>query len=308
MHARRENVQTIRQPSYTALLVDSMDRYPSGFAEDVTTQTSSSQWTLQSQQYVLNGYFTRLAVTQIQFFWNLPTIIGGYNNMWAFNFPDIGGLTIIGIPTGFYSPTTLAAAILAWSTGSFGEPLTGFTATVNANGVITFGYGSTFSILTPGVASGQPTSRFISSIIYARSYQTSGTIPGTATLITGGTYAIVGTVPTMLPTRYINIESSYLTKFQRVKDSSTLQSGQSTNILCRVNAFAPSTRTTWPPADPESPFVVCIDYATTKLIAWNPDEVVSNFDILLSDEFGTLVPWDPTYGCEYSFTIIASET
>ena len=308
MHARQSNVQTIRQPSYTALLVDSMDRYPNGYPDDVNMQTTSSEWSLQSSQYVLNGYFTRLSLTQIQFFWNLPTCISGYNNKWGFNFSDIGFLPI-SIPTGWYSPATMAQAILDWSTGTPGPPLTGFTCVADSvTGILTFGYTSDFTLLTPTAASAQATSRTISANIYARTYQTSGAIPGVAVAVEGGTYALTGTLPTMLATRFINLESKYLTKHQRVKDSSTLLSGQSTNILCRINAFAPSTRTAWPPLVAETPFVISLDFATTKLINWSPDEIVSNFDVSLTDEYGNLVPWAPAYGCEYNFTLIASET
>lgn len=309
MEHRQSSVQTIRQPAYTALLVDSMDRYTDGYPSDVNSQTSSSNWTLQSAQYVLNGYFTRLALTSIQFFWNLPTIVSGYNNHFAFLFSDVG-FTDIQIPTGWYTPTTLGAAIVAWSngTGPDDAPLTGFTCSVNAlTGVLTFGYGSAFSIPKPSLTPAG--SRSIPAILYARSQQTAGIVPGTA--VSGsGSYSIIGAVPTMLPTRFINVESKYLTKYQRVKDSSTLTNGQSTNILCRVNAFAPGTRTPWPPSGTatDTPFVIAIDFATTKLINWQPDEIISNFDVSLTDEYGTILPWTPAWGCEYSFTLIASET
>jgi hypothetical protein len=288
-----------------------MDRYADGYPSDITTQTTSSNWTLQAQQYVLNGYFTRLSVTSVQFFWNLPTIVGGYNNHFPFEFSDIG-YTDIFIPTGWYTATTLGAAIVAWSngTGPGDAPLSGFSCVVNSiTGVMTFKYGSAFFIPKATAASSAGGSRQIAPLVFGRAQQTAGIIPGTAAPVSGG-YAISGTVPTMLPTRFINIESKYLTKYQRVKDSSTLTSGQSTNILCRVNAFAPSTRTPWPATGTvtDTPFVVAIDFATIKLINWSPSEIISNFDISLTDEYGTLVPWAPSYGCEYSLTLIASET
>jgi len=307
MLSRQKDVQNVRQASYTALLVDSMDRYPNGYPDDVLTQTTSSEWTLQASQYVLNGYFTRLALTQIQFFWNLPTVIVGYNNRYGFFFNILGFIPIT-IPTGWYSPDTLAQAILDYSTGTFGPPITGFTCVANpTTGILTFGYSDRFYLLSPTVAANEATSRTIPANIYARSYQTAGAIPGEAFAVSGGRFELSGTLPTMLATRFINLESKYLTKHQRVKDSSTLLSGQSTNILCRINAFAPSTRTPWPPLVPETPFVISIEYSTAKLINWSPDEIVSNFDISLTDEYGQLVPWDSSFGCEYSFNIIASE-
>jgi hypothetical protein len=284
------DVQTIRQPSFTALLVDSMDRYSTGFPADTNQQTTSSQWVLQSAQYVLNGYFTRLSVTQLQFFWNLPTIVTGYND--TINF-DSGSVII---PQGWYICDSLASTIQT----QFSSLYEGGTCVADPiTGVLTFSASVPFSI-SPA-----------SSLLLGRTYQTTGIIPGASTGT--GPYTQSGTVPTMLTTRFINIESKYLTKFQRVKDSSTLTAGQSTNILCRIYAFAPATRTPWPPTaqsglDVDTPFVLSIDYSYPKLVAWDPTESVSNFDLTLTDEYGTLVPWAPAYGCEYQLTITASET
>jgi len=284
------DVQTIRQPSFTALLVDSMDRYTNGYPADINQQTTSSQWVLQSQQYVLNGYFTRLSITQVQFFWNLPTIITGYNDI--INFTD-GSITI---PQDWYTCDSLASTIQT----AFATIYMGGTCTANPiTGVLTFSASVPFSVLTA------------TNLILGRAYQTTGVIAGSAKGT--GPYTLSGTVPTMLPTRFISIESRYLTKFQRVKDSSTLTAGQSTNILCRIYAFAPATRTPWPPTaqsglNVDTPFVLSIDYSYPKLVAWDPTEVVSNFDLTLTDEYGSILPWDPAYGCEYQLTITASET
>jgi hypothetical protein len=196
--------QTIRQPSYTALLVDSMDRYPNGYPTSSAELSSSSSWQLQSQQYLLNGYFNRIALTQIQFFWNLPTIITGYNDEIGIEVDDTA--TIYNIPQGYYSPTTLAAAIAS---------ATGLTAVSDPNnGIITLSDANPFTLLGPSSLAGHtlPVGRFL---------QTSGLVAGLAG--GSGPYTLApGIVPTMLPTRYIDITSRYLTKFQRVKDTNNM--------------------------------------------------------------------------------------
>jgi len=159
----------------------------------------------------------------------------------------------------------------------------------------------------------------------ARFYQTFGFIPQLATALISGDYAAstLG-IPTLLPTRYVDITSHYLTKFQRVKDASTLNTGDSQNILSRVYAFAGMSDTTWPPVtsvtastspyattytwNVPASFVVVQDYTSPKNIAWNPDEAVSNFDITLLDEYGTILPWTSQIGCEFQITLLASET
>ena len=298
-------VQTVRQASFTALFVDSLDRYAMGFPNDTSELTSSSQWTLQSPQYVLNGYFNRLALTQIQFFWNLPTIITGYNDTIAVG--DASGSSILGyitIPEGWYVCDVLASTISTL----FDAIVTGGTVVANANtGALTFSAPTQFSILPPnysGLNGG--------STVYGRTLQTTGVIPGIAPAVGGG-YDLVGGVPTMLPTRFIDLGSRYLTKNQRVKDSSTFLSGQTTNILARINAFAPFTRTYFPPsansgAVMETPFVLSLDFGQGKLLEWNDDEIISNFDIFLTDETGQILPWSKNWGVEYSFVLSASET
>ena len=300
-----QGVQTVRQASFTALFVDSMDRYAEGYPNSTAELSSSSQWTLQSRQYVLNGYFNRLSVTSCQFFWNLPTIITDYNDTIAVGNAD--GSAILGyitIPQDWYVCDSLASAISTL----FDAIVTGGTVTANPNtGALTFSAPTGFSILPPnysGLNGG--------TLVYGRTYQTAGIIPDNATL-SGATYTLIGGIPTMLPTRYIDIGSKYLTKNQKVKDTSTLISGQTTNILVRVNAFAPYTRTYFPPsansgAVVETPFVLALDCGQGKLLEWNDDEIISNFDIFLTDEYGQLVPWTRDIGCEYSFTLSASET
>jgi len=300
-----QSVQTVRQASFTALFVDSMDRYADGFPNSTAELTSSSQWTLQSRQYVLNGYFNRIALTSCLFFWNLPTIITGYNDTIAVGNEDGSALLgYITIPQGWYGCDALASAISTL----FAIIVTDGTVVADANtGALTFSAPTGFSILPPkysGLNGG--------ATVYGRTYQTTGIIPDIATL-SDATYTLIGGIPSMLPTRYIDIGSKYLTKNQKVKDSSTLLSGQTTNILARVNAFAPFTRTYFPPSansgmPVETPFVLSSDYGGGKLLEWNDDEIISNFDIFLTDEYGQLVPWTKDIGCEYSFTHSASET
>ena len=299
-----QNVQVIRQPSFTGLYVDSMDRYAKGYPSDTSQLTSSSQWTLQSRQYVLNGYFHRLALTQVQFFHNLPTIITGYNDTVAIGSDDATSLLgYITIPQGWYTCDTLAAAISTLFDGI----VSGGTVTANPNtGALTFTAPADFSILPPDSSLVSYTE------VLGRTYQTTGIIPGAASTVVD-VYVLTGGIPTMLPTRFVDIGSKYLTKSQRVKDASTLITGQITNILCRVYMFAPSTRTPWPPtansgANVDTPTCISIDFGSGKQLAWSELEIISNFDIILTDEYGGLCPWSPEYGCEYSFVLTASET
>ena len=296
---------TKRPPAYAQLVVDSLDRYGAGFPTAGQAITTSSDWQTQLQQIVLNGYFTRLAVTQIQFQWNLPTIITGYND----RFTIFGGspaidATIV-IPQGYYTPAVLAALLQALLQAAI--PSGGFTVTFTAaNGA--FQITSTSNFVVGGLPLGGGANVFTRTALTLGFFNTA---PPATTFI--------GTPPTMLATRFVDICSSTLTKFQRVKDVTSLPNPTITNIIARVYPVAPNTRIntladgalTDSSAVGSCPFTICIDYNTPKSIKWSPDEPLSNFDLQLRDENGALLPWNPTSGgpaCEYQLTILASES
>lgn len=312
MSGRRQAVQTIRQPSSSALLIDSLDRYPLGYPFSVAGLISSSSWTTQKQNYVLNGYFNRLSLTQIQLFWNLPTIITGYNDKLEV---IVGSTTYtIIVPQGFYNATQIANNLVTQLNAAGTGSTWTFTAINAPPALIILNSTLAFTIVVPTTSSSQ----------MGRFYETAGIIPQTAVL-SGAVYTMATpSLPTLLPTRFIDITSHYLTKFQRVKDASTLTTGDSQNILARVYAFSSYGDMSWPPVssatsqtspytttwtwEVPSTFVVFQDYTSPKNIAWSPDEAISNFDITILDEYGNQLPWSPQYGVEFQMTLLASET
>jgi len=295
---------TIRLPAYAELLIDSLDRFTNGFPDVGTLDVpTSSRWTTRINNYVLNGYFTRLAVTQIQFQWNLPTIIPGYNDFFEIDVetgPDTGPLVITLTGDVYYTPTELAAEIedqlQAAASGS------GFTC-VFSEGVFKIEATEAWQIINISGNEGDLTP--------LRCRMTLGFLAD-ASLAASDSY--YGTVPTMLPTRYIDIISAYIAKFQDVKDSSTSQTLNWQNKIARVYAVPPSNRIEIAAdAGPsKNPYIMTIDFATPKQIMWSPDEALNNFTLELRDEFGQYVPYkvDGTngYGCEYCMTMLASET
>lgn len=387
----------IRQPAYAQLSVSSTDRYNNfvgGFSS--STSTSSSSFILQRQNYLLNGYFTRLALTQVQFQYNLPTIVAttstytgndkfaivyptGYTSLsqqivqvlqpgggssvtmtmatslgagaftvgedigvignttttaslqgTVFSWNNVTGILvlnpvtnvsgfspnppaqtwsvtsaannyIISIAQGFYTPTTLAAAIQSAVQTATGAAT--FTCTWNtAPNLNVF----TFTDTTP-FQFGFPQNLTIPYPVNeaTRFYNTIGATPNmfapAATSMTSG-------IPTMQFTRWIDICSSGLTKFQRVKDSTTLAYDSYTTTLARLYLAPPSN----PPVDTAAvagkPGTWTVDFNTPKYIKWDVKEVLSNFDLQLRDEYGALLWWSPQYGCEYAFTLLASES
>jgi len=383
----------IRQPAYAQLNVSSTDRYKD-FTQEYNQPFTSSSFTFQRPNYLLNGYFTRLALTQIQFQYNLPTIVAtsstqagndqftiaypgaGYTSLsqsiilvvntdgttqinmtmptnlgaGAFTVGDevsvVGTVTttaafqglvsswtaatgilivkpildlqgflpnppaqtwsvsnassayLITINQGFYTTTTLATAIQAAVRTAVGNAT--FTCVYggagNPNG-FTFSDATAFNFGFPG-----------SSTIAGNFTRFYNTIGGTRDMFAPPATTIYSGIPTMRFTRWIDVCSLNLTKFQRVKDSTTLPADTYTTTIARLYLTPPGI----PPVQASTvagvPVIWTVDFQTPKYIKWDVKEVLSNFDLQLRDEFGNLLWWSPQFGCEYQFTILASES
>ncbi len=294
---------TIRQPAYAEVCIDSTDRYKDGYPAGSDLTTTSSNWQTNLSHYALQGYFTRLALTQVQFQWNLPTIIAGYNDTFTVLDAAAGALNLV-LSAGYYTPASLAAQVQtklqAAAAGS------GYTCIFDPaiKGLVIEAATSTFTIAVAPLSSRNK-----------RCLQTLGfLVVGLKNPAPPPNWLNIafGAAPTCLPTRYINVHSSYLAKFQDVKDATTSQAIVYNDILCRIFPVPGNYRIdiTEDNAPGSSPFVVNLDYSTAKQVIWNPAEAVGNFDIQLRDEYGDIIPYDTqfgTFGCEYVMTLLASE-
>jgi hypothetical protein len=103
-----EQAVTVRPASTAVLAIDSADRYPT-YQEDWENDTTPYEFTITRNQAILNGFFTRIALTEFVFPFYLPNINTYTNTLY---FKKNGGATASGnIPIGFYTPTALAAAV-----------------------------------------------------------------------------------------------------------------------------------------------------------------------------------------------------
>ena len=144
----------IRNPSTALLGVSSIDRYnlPGGEPSELTasqttplkTQTLSSPYdfSISSNANLLDGYFTRLALNEIQFRWTIPTLTSRNNKMYIVWSPagrqaitnavgnGGGGITFtMASTTGYSTGQTLAVGNLPAVVTSAG--------TLNLNGIYT---------------------------------------------------------------------------------------------------------------------------------------------------------------------------
>lgn len=300
-----------RPAAYAHILVDSMDRYKGGAPEGDGTAyvipTTSANWTLTLPGYTSQGYFTRLVATQINFQYNLPTIIAGYNNL--MQIAVFNGTTYaqynIPIGTGFYNPTELADAIeteLNDTLGTFGVWTVSFE-----NGVFHFEGPVLFFFVQPSFNNSQ------ASLNAQRFRETVGLLNLNGP-VDAPAVEFFGCVPTMLPTRFIDLVSSRVSTYQKVKDISSLPNNRVSNVIARIYLQAPNTSSaiTATSSPGMNPFNILIDFNNPKYVCWSPNQSVANLDFQLVDDYGNQLPFQDSVGrivnCEYQLTILATET
>lgn len=110
-----EKGQTIRQPATANLMIDSQDR-------NVQNYLDAGSFTIQKNASILNGFFTRIATTEVVLEWAVPNIVTGYNDTIEITV-GLSGETIT-LPQGFYTvklalDTIVVKANLAFPTKTF---------------------------------------------------------------------------------------------------------------------------------------------------------------------------------------------
>ncbi len=298
---------SVRPPASAFLCIDSEDRYANG-QQEITTgffnrlnnaaANPGNDFSIQKRQPLLYGIFKRVGMVQLQMQYRAPTIAFGKNDTFILDISGVGDVNVV-LTQGYYTATTLAAEIQSSVLALPGTPIPGFTCTYDAQyGGFTCAQGAgTVQFRFADVLSTDPDVYIVN-----RTLLTLGVQQGNLT--TYATTQFLGT-PNLLYTRYIDIVSQRLAKFQRVKDADTLSTNKS-NVLTRVYLTAPNTRSD--PSTTCGPLDICVDPNTPKHSMWSVDEAIYELDFQLFDEYGDLLYWAPEYNTEFQVTLLASET
>jgi hypothetical protein len=293
-----------RPPASAHLMVSSTDRYAT-FNDRLFNPTTASVWSFNKAYNLLYGYFTRLAITQIQLQYMLPVIVPGVNDILEVDVADEDGGVYsfqITIPAGYYNGADLASAIqtLVRAEGTY-EFNSAFTCTFN-DGYFGFSVATGYILtLTNDVTNTTTVANNINKL-----HITMGLVGPTALGPANSLFS--ASFAPLSYTRWIDICSSRLTQFQRVKDATTLPQGLNSDVIARIYLTAPNVKESMLSQPFTGPFNICIDYNTPKHIKWTENQAVNNFDIQVRDEFGELLYWDQDYPTEYQLTLLASET
>lgn len=309
-----------RPPAYAYLLIDSKDRYAT-IRDQVLGTQPANEFTVQRGNALLYGYFTRMAITQVLFDWKLPTIVSGKNDTIVIKNLTTNDEDTVQLDEGFYTPDALATHVAAKIAANATLGLAGMTGTFDQTlGAFIFdSNGNDFVFVDPSTSALFQFDATEQQIVF-RTYATLGVSNGNI-LTTVPTSSQGLAPPNMIYTRYVDIVSKELTKYQNVKDNDTSPQNQLSQVIARVyttppNSYIPTGvvpgagATTDPTvAIGDRQFTLCVDYNTPKHIKWNPNEAVYNVDLAVFDEFGELLPWDNNlYPWEFCLTLVASET
>lgn len=293
------------RPSSTALLtIDSADRFVDQVQRrDVEgwlpsdgvprpNNYSAYDFTITKNESIMNGFFTRLAVTEVVFPWSIPNINVQTNKMLVD--VEIAGVTTtytITLETGFYTPVQLAAAIEA-EVATLDPSLAGFNMEYSTRPYTNCFLYETNSATDIGF---RPVS--YNSLVYNNDSQVIqlfdllGFVDGRNTIAQP---AQVGNPTLCQFTRYVDIVCPQLIYNQSLKDTSSQRTVR--DALCRVylgdgddtNTPQPNDVNYSPPGC--APTVIYRNFGTPKQIQWQPNQPVAGYlQFQVYDDNGTLL-------------------
>jgi hypothetical protein len=363
--------KTTRAPMTSELHLNSLDRFtfaqlpyvgiPPGLIppysntskSDVITQNagkvllgdkkpSTNECLLQTSRNLLYGYFSRVALTQFQLNYNVPTVVTGYNDLIGLVTAGNVAPIYVALRQGYYTPATLAAEIqLQVRAGVPALPAFAVLAPQNSNS-------ATIQVpIVPGFAAnavpvwfqfstgGGPAMNFIlgydtvgsgavppdvqrrlarASRLIGMNKPMIGYAEGQNPLTSAPTQwtSIQGGVPNLMPTDYVDIVSKTLSNYKDNKDDNSSQQSPGCVLgrLYLTEAQSASSATNgWPIASlqGQSPMIFTKNWYNPNWSQWSPNQSISSVDITLLDMWGTPLFWSSTYATEWSATVTATE-
>jgi hypothetical protein len=289
LHAR-QSVITIRQPSTALFTVDSEDRFKrpneaaaAALLPPTQTNVTPYDFTISKNESLMNGFFTRVGITEVNFPWAIPNINPKTDGMTVYwdNGDGNDGSGNIFIANGFSRPAEIANQIqLAVRSLNLGladftmvyaladDPY--FTYASNSAGMqisfAPFAYNST-------VYPWPDTTRQLFHLVGMTDLNKIMNSTG----ITGWTFCQF--------TRYVDIVCYQLTNNQALKDQTSQAVAR--DMLCRLYLGDANTPGNLPASYNQAdvlfcppgcaPFTIYRDFATPKQIQWIPNQPIPGF-------------------------------
>lgn len=259
----KEQAITIRQPATANLLLDSLDR-------DLTRYPSPFRFSINKNQALFNGFFNRIATTEVVLEWGEPNIVEpqtttgfSYNGSAVYQWQA---------PTGFYTTQELFETLVADLNTQFGAGTFTLTNT------------------TPGYyVVAVPANTFIVSDPLNTEFWRKLKVP--AADIGVAINAWTASDVDLRLYRYIDFVSPQLTYNQDLKDNSSQTKNR--DVLCRwymaYDNPTPTDGAGFPIYMGMEPFVIRRLFNPPKYIRWDPIQPLGNLSFELYDENGDLI-------------------
>lgn len=324
IYSARDTAITQRPTSTSLLCIDSEDRFADNLAlrdPAVRARSTPYNFTITKNQSMMNGFFTRLGVTEVVFPWMIPNINSATATV-GFDFKNGAAPAVAGtvqLDLGFYTPSMIASAIQT-EVRAKDASLAAFTMTYGVDDAGAQGPVFLYNTNALGV-----TVRF-----YPLDSAALGTVPQInirsrqlfdllGFTNTQSTLAIKGQgyQTYCQATRYVDIVCTQLTANQALKD--TMSQVVARDVLCRVyvgdaqgvqSTVLPSASTFCPPGC--MPTTIYRNFAQPKQIQWIPNQPVPGYlKFEVFDDAGNPLDLlsldDASEGTNWSMTIAVTE-
>jgi len=296
----------IRYPSVALLMVNSLDRYKNGlipYTNPSTTPasaynststpglTSPYDFTIPASASVMNGAFTRIALTQFQMLYTVPFFNQKSDGLYITYKPASTGVAttylVFLYPTvnyGYISNTSMLTALQVAIRAATGNAA--FTMAIFAN---TQGYKAAsnvagdFFYFSKYVNPSYPNSKTLADYIGVAPYQSYASIQYGATN------------STTFGTNYIDIVCEPITGNQLLRDSSTSVAGRT--VLARIELQSENVTSLQTVAN--SQIQLNKTFAVPKWISWPANQPISQLRFQILDDTGTVLTCGPNYLVTY---------
>jgi hypothetical protein len=339
-----KKARTIRHPKTAELHLDSLDRYvpgilpalsnpntPQNFCKYIgpiigaSSIDSTNNCVIQTKNNLLYGYLSRVALTQFQLNWRVPTVVTGYNDLLSvFNGTTT---TILTIPQGYYNVVNLGTTLqtlLRTVTGlgslSVSPPDTQATPTganVDVGYTIVTG-GSPMAFSYAGTSDGQADQIGRANRLIGVNRAGAGFTPDILTtsltsIVVNPTTTFTMGVPNFRYTDYVDIVSQALTNYKDTKDGNSSVSSPAAVLgriwLTEYPLASQASGNAWPQDGMwgMGPMTFVKNWQHPNWSQWSPNQTLSSIDISLLDMWGYPLPWTSTLNTEWSATLTVTE-
>lgn len=274
-------------------------------------------------QNIIQGSIREIAVSEVNFPYDIPNIQDGFNYFWIdVNTYIIPGMPLeIVVPPGFYSGTELATAI----NGLITTQGTLLPTPLLPAQMPTIAYNGTTNIFTFTGPVAPLTAEYDNWFLASPYTYPGGVAPSLRTSIGKDILSIMGFSPLQEPrisalgpintfsalgsaplvfTQYIDICSDKLTSNQMFQGGSTTNLARRQNVLCRMFICDNVSLTTPDVVEGSRPFILNRQYVNARVMKWSVESSIPTIDIQLYDDVGQplQVTWLPrpyqiTFNC-----------